>query len=130
MKLITKDRHLEAIVEKLCHRIRGALDERQCIDLSYCLTLISYSEKTFQKLLDNIICYADKLNYARVHRNFTTIIINCKKLKTGKVSDRINRAVGKRLKIFDYFVTDYRLVKLLSNWIKKFPSYYRKEWTI
>ncbi|XP_065218863.1 condensin complex subunit 1 [Planococcus citri] len=89
MKLITKDRHIDSIVEKLCQRLRGAVDERQCEDLSYCLTLVTYSERSFQKLLDNIVCYADKLNYAKVHRNFITIIINCKKVKASKIIDAV-----------------------------------------
>ena len=87
MKLITKDRHLESIVEKLCHRFAGAADERQCEDLSYCLALVPYTDRAFQKLVDNIVCYAEVLNHARVHKNFTNIIIICKKLsKVGKVS--------------------------------------------
>lgn len=79
MKLIVKDRHLEAIVEKLCHRFGGAADERQCIDLSYCLTLVTYTDRILQKLIDNIACYAEKLNCARVHKNFTNILIACKR---------------------------------------------------
>lgn len=87
MNLITKDRHLEALVEKLCHRLRGASDERQCIDLSFCLTLISHTDRTLQKLVDNIACYAEKLNYAKVHKNITSIIIACKKqAKLNKVN--------------------------------------------
>lgn len=88
MKLIVKDRHLEAIVEKLCHRFCGAADERQCIDLSYCLTLVSYTDRMVQKLIDNIACYAEKLNYARVHKNFTNIVIACKRqAKLNKVCE-------------------------------------------
>ncbi len=79
MELILKDRLLESLVEKLCHRLRGAADERQSVDLSYCLTLIHHSDRTVQKLVDNIACYADKLSIPAVRRNFTTIIIAAKK---------------------------------------------------
>lgn len=87
MNLIGKDRQLEALVEKLCHRLRGASDERHCTDLSYCLTLVPYTDRTIQKLVDNIACFAEKLNYPKLHKHFTNIIIACKKqVKMTKVS--------------------------------------------
>lgn len=87
MNLIGKDRQLEALVEKLCHRLRGASDERHCTDLSYCLTLVPYTDRTIQKLVDNIACFADKLNYAKLHKHLANIIIACKKqTKMNKVS--------------------------------------------
>lgn len=87
MNLIGKDRQLEALVEKLCHRLRGASDERHCTDLSYCLTLVPYTDRTIQKLVDNIACFADKLNCAKLHKHFANIVIACKKqAKMNKVS--------------------------------------------
>lgn len=93
MNLIGKDRQLEALVEKLCHRLRGASDERHCTDLSYCLTLVPYTDRTIQKLVDNIACFADKLNYAKLHKHFTTIVITCKKqTKMNKVSSGFEKS--------------------------------------
>ncbi len=44
--LIEKDKHLESLVEKLCHRFRACPDSpRQWRDLSYCLSLFTYADK-------------------------------------------------------------------------------------
>lgn len=116
MKLIVKDKHMESIVEKLCHRLRGASDERQCVDLSYCLTLVTYTENIMQKLVDNMACYADKLNFVGVRKNFTTILIACKRQnKTAKVSR--NRASSKK-----YRPVWKRIVFQLTEMIGEFEN--------
>ena len=40
--LIQKDRQLESLVEKLCHRLRAAPEPRQWRDLAFCLSLINF----------------------------------------------------------------------------------------
>ena len=48
--LIEKDKHLESLVEKLCHRFRATHSERQWRDLAYCLSLFPFGDKAVKKL--------------------------------------------------------------------------------
>ncbi|XP_064610959.1 condensin complex subunit 1-like [Liolophura sinensis] len=76
---IQKDKHCESLVEKLCHRFRPTRTERQWRDLSFCLSLLSYSEKGLRKLQENFACYADKLADDTVYECFSSILANAKK---------------------------------------------------
>nr|XP_018906825.1 PREDICTED: condensin complex subunit 1 [Bemisia tabaci] len=76
MELINKEKQVESLVEKLCHRFRGSNSERQWRDLSFCLTLMPINERSLFKLIDNFSCFADKLTYPPVHKNFEIVIGN------------------------------------------------------
>ncbi|XP_060583069.1 condensin complex subunit 1-like isoform X2 [Ruditapes philippinarum] len=71
---IQKDKHCESLVEKLCHRYRATRVDRQWRDLSFCLSMLSYSEKSIAKLHENFMCFADKLADEEVYNCFCTII--------------------------------------------------------
>ena len=71
---IQKDKHCESLVEKLCHRYRATRVDRQWRDLSYCLSMLSYSEKSIAKLHENFMCFADKLAEDEVYSCFCTIV--------------------------------------------------------
>lgn len=79
ISLIEKDKHLEALVEKLCLRFRVTKTERQWRDLSFCLSIFSYSEKAIKKLIENFECFSDKLHEDSVHEAFNTIMTQAKK---------------------------------------------------
>ncbi|KAL4220856.1 meiotic chromosome condensation [Mactra antiquata] len=71
---IQKDKHCESLVEKLCHRYRATRVDRQWRDLSFCLSMLSFSEKSIAKLHENFMCFADKLADEEVYSCFTSII--------------------------------------------------------
>ncbi|XP_048728818.2 condensin complex subunit 1-like isoform X3 [Ostrea edulis] len=71
---IQKDRQCESLVEKLCHRFRATKTDRQWRDLSFCLSMMSYSEKSIRKLQENFACFGDKLSDEEVYSCFCTII--------------------------------------------------------
>ncbi|OWF35443.1 condensin complex subunit 1-like [Mizuhopecten yessoensis] len=71
---IQKDRQCESLVEKLCQRFRAARNERQWRDLSFCLSMLSYNEKSLRKLQENFVCFADKLADDDVYSCFVSII--------------------------------------------------------
>ena len=48
--------------------------DRQWRDLSYCLSMLSYSEKSIAKLHENFMCFADKLAEDEVYSCFCTIV--------------------------------------------------------
>ncbi|XP_039753451.1 condensin complex subunit 1 [Pararge aegeria] len=83
--LIQKDRQMEALVEKLCQRFKLSTEERQWRDLAYCLSLFSYNERSFRKLIENLDCYKDKLHCKGVMESFTTIMNNTS--KTARVNE-------------------------------------------
>ncbi|KAL5262314.1 hypothetical protein ACHWQZ_G007890 [Mnemiopsis leidyi] len=87
-EFIDKDKQAESLVEKLCHRFRATRSDRQWHDLSFCLSLLSYSERSLKKLLENIACYHDKLADEEVYSNF--LLIAEKARKTVKTEDLLN----------------------------------------
>jgi hypothetical protein len=78
--LIDKDKHLESLVEKLCHRFHATKTERQWRDLAYCLSSFNYNEKAGKKFMENFSCYSDKLHEDTVYEAVTAILTQCKKL--------------------------------------------------
>ncbi|PVD36929.1 hypothetical protein C0Q70_03922 [Pomacea canaliculata] len=71
---IQKDKLCESLIEKLCHRYRATRNERQWRDLSFCLSMLSYSDKGLRKLQENFSCFSDKLVDDAVYGYFVTII--------------------------------------------------------
>jgi len=78
--LIDKDKHLESLVEKLCHRFHATSTERQWRDLAFCLSLFAYNEKAAKKFIDSFSCFSDKLHEEFVHEAVQNIMNQCKKL--------------------------------------------------
>lgn len=80
MGLISKDRQVESLVEKLCFRFRITTKERQWRDIVYCLSLMTYNEKTMKKLTENIQYFKDKVQVQEVYDLFRAIISNTSKM--------------------------------------------------
>lgn len=80
LSLIQKDRQVETLVEKLCARFKITKEERQWRDISFCLSLLTYNEKTMKKLIDNVSNFKDKVQIDEVYQYFKTIITNTSKL--------------------------------------------------
>lgn len=78
--LINKDRQIEGLVEKLCFRFKVTEQDRQWRDITYCLSLLTYTEKTIKKLIDNIVLFKDKVQVQEVYDYFKQIINSTLKL--------------------------------------------------
>ncbi|KAH8258183.1 hypothetical protein KR038_007382 [Drosophila bunnanda] len=78
--LIQKDRQIETLVEKLCLRFPVTRVERQWRDIAYCLSLLSYNERSVNKLIDNLQHFRDKVQVDEVYQSFKLIISNTNKL--------------------------------------------------
>lgn len=83
--LINKDRQIENLVEKLCYRFKLTESERQWRDIAFCLSLLSYTEKTIKKLVENIPFFKDKVQIQEVYDYFHQIITNTNKLAKPEV---------------------------------------------
>lgn len=77
--LINKDRQIEGLVEKLCYRFKVTEQERQWRDIAYCLSLLSYTEKTIKKLIEHIVLFKDKVQVDEVYNYFRHIISSTSK---------------------------------------------------
>ncbi|XP_054999247.1 condensin complex subunit 1 isoform X2 [Sorex araneus] len=71
---ITKDKHTESLVEKLCQRFRTARTERQYRDLAYCVAQLPLTERCLRKMLDHFNCFGDKLTDESVFGAFQSIV--------------------------------------------------------
>ncbi|XP_015795980.1 condensin complex subunit 1 [Tetranychus urticae] len=78
-ELIDKERHTIGLLEKMCQRFKNTLDERQWVDLAFCLSLLKYSDKSITKLFENFSCFADKVSVASVYELFMLIVANTRK---------------------------------------------------
>ncbi|KHN11863.1 Condensin complex subunit 1 [Glycine soja] len=76
---IKKDRQMEALVEKLCHRFSGVTDVRQWEYISYCLSQLSFTEKGMKKLIELFKSYEHVLSEDSVMDHFRNILNKGKK---------------------------------------------------
>ncbi|KAF9591629.1 hypothetical protein IFM89_005210 [Coptis chinensis] len=76
---IKKDKQMESLVEKLCNRFSGVSDIKQWQDISYCLSLLTFTEKGMRKLMDSFKIYEHVLCEVSVMDNFKNIISKAKK---------------------------------------------------
>lgn len=79
MALVQKDREVQSLVEKLCLRFRCTTEERQWRDIAFCLSLLTYTEKTIKKLIDSIRDFKDKVQVDEVMDYFKQIITQTSK---------------------------------------------------
>lgn len=76
---IKKDKQMEALVEKLCHRFGGVTDIRQWECISYCLSQLGFTEKGLKKLIELSKTYEHTLVEDSVMDHFKSILSKGKK---------------------------------------------------
>jgi condensin complex subunit 1 len=82
-EFITKDKYLDSLVEKLCHRFHHASSERQWRDIGYCLSKLNFTtEKSVRKLIDFVPLFKDKLYENTLYKYFEDMIQKGQKQKT------------------------------------------------
>lgn len=94
MALIQKDKQVESLVEKLCLRFKVTHHERQWRDVAYCLSLLSYNEKTIKKLIEHMSCYKDKVQINEIYDSFKLIITNTSKLIKAELKVRNDLSIS------------------------------------
>jgi len=111
LPLINKERQIESLVDKLCIRLKESDNTIQEYYISYCLTLIKYTDKSLTKLSDNISYYTNKLKNPRVYNNFNIIISANSKMAKPATKEILNELTSKIEKI----VKDEDFAVLLSQ---------------
>ncbi|XP_050546197.1 condensin complex subunit 1 isoform X2 [Daktulosphaira vitifoliae] len=106
--LISKERQLESLVDKLCLRLKESTNEIQASYISYCLMQIKYSDKSFTKLSENISLYADKIKNPAVYNNFNVLISQNSRMAKPSTKEILNDLSDKIEKI----VADENIVPL------------------
>ncbi len=77
---IRKERQMENLIEKLCTRFRQSDELRHARDISFCLSLVSFSgERALKKLIEALPAYQDKLVDEAVLSSFVEIITRSRK---------------------------------------------------
>ncbi|GER25793.1 condensin complex subunit 1 [Striga asiatica] len=76
---IKKDKQMESLVEKLCNRFTGVSDIKQWEYISYCLSQLSFTEKSIKKLMESFKAYEHVLSEEVVMDHFKNIINKAKK---------------------------------------------------
>ena len=64
---------------------------RQWRDLAFCLSMLTYNERSIRKLQENFACFADKLGEQDVFNSFMTIMDSAKKF--AKPEARVSHVV-------------------------------------
>ncbi|BES97083.1 Condensin complex subunit 1 [Nesidiocoris tenuis] len=77
--LVSKDRQNELLVEKLTLRLKEAPTDRQCQDLAFCLSLLSYNEKSLRRLGESLPINSERLSVPDVYAAITSIISTASK---------------------------------------------------
>lgn len=70
---------MESLVEKLCHRFSGVSDVKQWEYISYCLSQLTFTEKSMRKLMDSFKIYEHALSKESVMDHFRNLISKGKK---------------------------------------------------
>lgn len=82
LQFIEKDRQVESLVEKLCHRFRAARTDTQYHEIAFCMSQLTYNDKCLNKLHENVACFGDKLKDPVVNGYFMNIVNASKKAGT------------------------------------------------
>lgn len=99
LPLITKERQIESLIEKLCIRLKESYDDTQASYVSYCLIRLKFTDKTLTNFLDNIDHYTDKLKNPKVYNNFNLIISTNSRLAKPTTKDILSEITKKIEKI-------------------------------
>jgi condensin complex subunit 1 len=88
--LITKDKHSESLVEKLCFRFPTCANMAQTQDVAFCLAQLPMNEKAIKKLESLLKHYRNALFDEEVYRCFTSLVSKARKFAKPEVKEAIN----------------------------------------
>ncbi len=103
---ISKDKHTESLVEKLCQRFDRVVDMKLCRDLSFCLSLLPVNEKSFKKLAESFKFYADKLGDSIISEQFFGLLAKAKKIGKPEIKEALDEWEGRLMSAREGMVDD------------------------
>ncbi|KAI5084153.1 hypothetical protein GOP47_0000322 [Adiantum capillus-veneris] len=87
---IKKDKQMEGLIEKLCHRFSGTAEPKQWQNIAYCLSQLTYTDKGIKKLADLLKSYQHALAVEEVLNHFKVIVTKAKKFAKAEVKATID----------------------------------------
>ncbi|MCO5559135.1 hypothetical protein L7F22_012727 [Adiantum nelumboides] len=87
---IKKDKQMEGLIEKLCHRFSGTAEPKQWQNIAYCLSQLTYTDKGIKKLADLLKSYQHALAVEEVLNHFKMIVSKAKKFAKAEVKVTID----------------------------------------
>ncbi|MCO5547427.1 hypothetical protein L7F22_000876 [Adiantum nelumboides] len=87
---IKKDKQMEGLIEKLCHRFSGTAEPKQWQNIAYCLSQLTYTDKGIKKLADLLKSYQHALAVEEVLSHFKMIVTKAKKFAKAEVKATID----------------------------------------
>jgi len=97
---IDKAKQTDGLVDKFCQRFRSTDNQRQWRDVAFCLSQLTYSEKSVKKLCEegNLKTFADKLHDDDIYNSFLAIVAKAKKLpKSESKGPEASKSVAEEL---------------------------------
>ncbi len=98
---IEKDRQVESLVEKLCHRFPTTIDIKQWQDIAYCLSLLNYTEKSVKKLSESFKFYKEAIASEDVYNSFMAIVAKARKFAKPELKAVVDELENKVNACFD-----------------------------
>ncbi|XP_057328550.1 condensin complex subunit 1 [Microplitis mediator] len=77
--LLSKEREMESVLDKICFRFKDVTTERQSKTLTYCLSLLQLNKKGITHLTRNLPFFKDKLHNKHVYDALWEVIEQAKK---------------------------------------------------
>ena len=73
--VFVQDQTSTSLLEKLCHRFRGTHDPQQWRNIAFCISQLTFTEKSIKKLQELMPCFQDKVDMAHAYdyKNQTTL---------------------------------------------------------
>lgn len=79
IKYVEKDKQTEGLIDKLFNKLKSSLDSNEWRNTTYCLSLLNYTEKSVNKLLELYQSLKEKIDDEIVNENFAAIFARFKK---------------------------------------------------
>lgn len=96
--LLSKERETDALLDKICQRLKMAETDRQCRDLAYCLSLLQLGKKGILRLTTNLPLIKNKLYIREVQKALKDIIeIARKKVENREICGQLENDIDKLL---------------------------------
>lgn len=80
--LIDKNKHMDNLVDRFCTKYSLGEDQRKCRNITYCLSLINYSDKGLGRLNENFPLYKHLVHDNEIYGFLKQILNNAQKATT------------------------------------------------
>ncbi|XP_015126345.1 condensin complex subunit 1 [Diachasma alloeum] len=96
--LLSKEKESDALLDKICQRLKMATTDRQCRDLAYCLSLLQLGKKGIATLISKLPLIKNKLHIREVQKALKDIVESArKKAETRETCGQLESEIEKLL---------------------------------